>query len=117
MAVGITILSGARRGEELAFDQPEFRVGGDPACEIFFDPQQDPAVRGRQALFRLGDDGWYVKSAGGGPLLVNQRQVEASTRLRSGDVVRLSPDGPDFAFKLLSRLGPRVRNGRSPMRR
>lgn len=104
MAVGITILSGARRGQEVAIEQPEFRAGDDPACEIFFDPQQEPAVRGRQALFRLGDDGWYVKSAGGGPLLVNGQQIEASTRLRSGDAVRLSPGGPELSFKLLARL-------------
>ncbi|HUY36211.1 MAG TPA: FHA domain-containing protein [Pirellulales bacterium] len=104
MAVGIIILSGARQGERLEFDFAEFRAGGVRACQVFFDPQFDPGVSGREALFRLGDDGWCVKNAGGGELLVNDRVVRGSTRLRSGDVVRLSPSGPDFSFNLLARL-------------
>ena len=102
MAVGINILSGSRGGEELGLDQPEFRAGDNPTYEIFFDPERDPGAKGRKALFRLGDDGWYLKNVGAGPLLVNGRQVEAGVRLRSGDVVRLSATGPEFSFKLLS---------------
>lgn len=104
MAVGITILSGTRQGEELAFDQPEFRAGDDPACELFFDPRQEPGAS--EAMFRLGDDGWYVKKLRGAALLVNNHPIETSTRLRSGDVVRLAAGGPSFTFKLLARLPP-----------
>jgi hypothetical protein len=104
MAVGINILSGSRQGEVLGLDQPEFRAGGDPSCEIFFDPQRDPGVRGRRAHFQLGGDGWYVRNVGEGPLLVNGNQAEGRVRLRSDDVVRLSPAGPEFSFRLLAKL-------------
>ncbi|HVC94288.1 MAG TPA: hypothetical protein VND64_11390 [Pirellulales bacterium] len=104
MAVGITILSGARQGERLEFDAAEFLAGGDSACRVFFDPHVDPGAGGREAFFRLDDEGWSMKNTGNGELLVNDRVVHGSTRLRSGDVVRMSPSGPDFSFNLLARL-------------
>jgi hypothetical protein len=104
MAVGITILSGARQGDRIEFDLPEFRAGGGRGCQVFFDPDRDREARGCEALFRLDDDGWSLKNLGGGELLVNDRPVRGNTRMRSGDVVRLSPLGPDFSFHLLARL-------------
>jgi len=104
MAVGISILSGARQGQRLEFDVTEFRAGGERGCEVFFDPQLDAAAQGREALFRLDDDGWSLKNVGRGELLVNDRVVQVKARLRSGDVVRLSPEGPGFSFNLLARL-------------
>jgi hypothetical protein len=104
MAVGITILSGDRRGEELGLDQPEFRAGDDSTYELFFDPSQYPGAVGRRALFRLGSDGWYLKNTGDGTLIVNGAEVGATIRMRSGDVVGLSAAGPEFVFKLLANL-------------
>lgn len=112
MAVGITILSGTRSGEEFAFDQAEFRAGDDPTCEVFFDRQREPAVAGSETLFRLGDDGWYVKKVRGAGLMVNNHPIETSTRLRSGDVVQLASDGPKFTFKLLARMPAAASVGR-----
>jgi len=102
MAVEIVIFSGARQGERLELDVGEFRVGGEPGCEVFFDPQSDPGAKDRSALFRLADDGWYVKSTGVGELLVNQQPVSGRARIRSGDVVRMSDRGPDFTFTILT---------------
>ncbi|HUY35158.1 MAG TPA: FHA domain-containing protein [Pirellulales bacterium] len=113
MAVGITILSGTRQGERLEFDLPEFRAGDTRACELFFDPMRDRAARGCQTLFRLDNEGWSVKNVGGGQVLVNDRPVQAGTRLRSGDVVRLSPAGPDFMFHLLARVSAPAIRGRA----
>ncbi len=113
MAVGITILSGARQAERLEFDLPEFRAGDKRACEVFFDPMRDRAARGCLTLFRLDNEGWSVKNLGGAQLLVNDRPVQASARLRSGDVLRLSPAGPDFLFHLLPRLSAPVACGQS----
>jgi hypothetical protein len=110
MAVGITILSGARQAQEVGLDQPEFRAGDDPACEVYFDPRLDPGASGGRAQFQLGSDGWYVKNIGEGPLLINGVRAEGRVRLRSADVVRLMPAGPEFSFKLLATLPP----GRSP---
>lgn len=103
MAVEIHILSGARQGERIALDANEFRVGADPGCEVFFDPQRDPAAKGRSVVFRLTEEGWFVRRTGGGEVLVNQQPVVGMTRVRSGDVVRMSELGPDFSFTILAR--------------
>jgi hypothetical protein len=103
MSAEIYILSGARAGEQIILDTTEFRVGSEPQCEIFFDPRQDPAARGRAALFRLMDDGWYLTCTGIGELFINQAAVSGPTRIRSGDVLRMSDEGPDLSFSIVSR--------------
>jgi len=102
MAVEIVILSGARQGERLLLEAGEFRAGDDPACEVFFDPQNDPSARDRCALFRLADDGWSVERTGAGQLYVNQEPVVGKSRIRSGDLVRMSERGPDFSFGIVT---------------
>jgi hypothetical protein len=105
MSVEIQILSGARQGQRLEISAEAFQAGDNRECEVFFDPQQDPGARSRQASFRLKEDGWYLASSGGGSLLVNERPVIGVARLRSGDVVRLSEGGPDFSFNIVARSG------------
>jgi hypothetical protein len=82
-------------------DGKQFRVGTEPDCEVFFDPQHDPSAKDRAALLRLEDDGWHIRSSGSGELMVNQQTVMGPKSLRSGDVVRLSASGPDFCFRLM----------------
>ncbi len=103
MSAEIFILSGARAGERIVLDATEFRVGGEADCEVFFDPQQDLPAKGRSALFRLMDDGWSVACTGSGELLVNQTVISGQTRIRSGDVLRMSNEGPAFSFAILTR--------------
>ena len=105
MAIEISIISGARCGERLTFDAEQFRAGVDPACEVYFDSRVDPSVRDRIASFRLQTDGWYVQQIGGGPILLNHDVVQRPTRLRSGDVVRMSEQGPDFSFSIVAQAG------------
>ncbi len=102
MGVEILILSGARQGEQLALDADEFRAGGSDACDVFFDPADDAAAKGRIALFRRSGEGWSIQNAGNGELLLNQETVSGRTRIRSGDIVRLSDHGPDFSFKIMA---------------
>lgn len=104
MAVEIHILSGARQGERITFDAHEFRAGDDPGCEVFFDPVRDPSARHRTAVFKLKDDGWSVKPTGGGEMLLNQSPLEKQAHVRSGDVVRMSEQGPDFCFTIIGRV-------------
>jgi hypothetical protein len=59
MAVEILILSSARQRERLVLEGNELWVGTDPACDVFFNPERDPATKGCGALLRLEDDGWY----------------------------------------------------------
>ncbi len=117
MSAEIFILSGARAGERIVLDTPEFRVGSQANCEVFFDPKHDVPAKGRLALFRLTDDGWSVSSTGIGDLLVNQTVVSGRTRIRSGDVLRMSDEGPAFSFSILTRAAaaaPSPSPGRQP---
>jgi hypothetical protein len=98
MAAEIRILSGTRKGERVVLDATEFRVGAETQCQVYFDPRLDPAARGRTVLLRLTSDGWIVSSIGSGEVLLNQAPIVRETHIRSGDLVRLSDRGPDFAF-------------------
>jgi hypothetical protein len=105
MAVEIRILSGARQGERLLLEGRELRVGCDRNCEVLFDVARDPAISGRSAVIHLSDDGWYLHATGG-QVWVNQQPVARSTRLRSGDIVRMSESGPDFSFGIVAAAAP-----------
>jgi hypothetical protein len=52
-------------------------------------------------LFRLQEDGWHLRGSGG-EAFVNQQPIAGWTRIRSGDVVRMSSSGPDFSFGLVA---------------
>jgi hypothetical protein len=100
MAIEILILSGARQGTRLVLEGNRLRIGTTPDCDVYFDPQKDAAARDHAALLISETDGWCISSAGTGGLIVNQQPVAGTRQLRSGDVVRLSPAGPDFSFRL-----------------
>ena len=100
MGVEILILSGSRQGQQFELDLDTFRAGGDKSCDIYFDPARDASAEGRVASFQRTDEGWYIRNAGSGELLLNQEAVFSRERIRSGDIVRLSDRGPDFSFEI-----------------
>lgn len=102
MAVEILILSGSRQGERLVFEGEQFRAGDEPACEVFFNPARDPAAQGRMLLFRRSDEGWSVLPMGHPGLMLDHEPLAEATTIRSGQVVRLSADGPDFRFRVVA---------------
>lgn len=103
MSIAIRILSGARKGEEIQLETDVFRVGDTPGCEVYFDPRLDSAARGRSATVRLGEDGWTIRPSEPGRLMLNHALVTAESRIRSGDVLRMSEAGPDFLFTITGR--------------
>jgi hypothetical protein len=105
MAVEILILSGVRQGEQVVLDATSFRAGTSPDCAVYFDPRADASTANRSASFRLMEDGWYIVHTTGA-ILVNHKAVAGPTRLRSGDVVRMSERGPDFSFGILAGAAP-----------
>src|SRR5512138_254502 len=102
MAVEFLILSGSRQGERLVLEGEQFRVGDEPACELFFNPAADPPARGRMLLFRHSDDGWSVLPIGAPGMLLDHDPLSEARSIRSGQVVRMSADGPDFSFRLVA---------------
>ncbi len=105
MFVEITILSGARQGERLTLESSSLVAGDQPGDAIYFAPTRDPQVRGRRVELRREDEGWRLRNLNGGDVLINRAVVVDAMPLRSGDIVRLSPAGPDFSFVLGHRRG------------
>jgi hypothetical protein len=104
MPVEIAILSGARQGERWATDAGRIVVGDADACDIHFDGDSDPGAAGKQGLLLQRDDGWRFENQGSESCLVNQSPVPpgGDCRLRSGDVIRMSDDGPDLRFTIIT---------------
>lgn len=102
MAVEIVILSGSRQGERLVFEGERFWAGDEPACAVFFNPALDPAARGRMLLFRHSEEGWSVEPVGAAGIMLDHDPLSAPRTIRSGQVVRMSADGPDFSFRVVA---------------
>jgi hypothetical protein len=102
MRVSLCVLSGSRRGEWVELDTDEFRAGGELSCDVRFPPEKDPAARGVCVWLHREDDGWRISAVSGRGSLVNQQILDSTLPIRSGDIVRLSPDGPDFRFGVMA---------------
>ncbi len=97
----IAIASGARAGEMLGTNDAEFLLGFDPDCFVRFTADQYPDVNAK-LLVRRGSDGWSATRVRGETTFINQRLLEEKSILRSGDILRLSPRGPDIQFTMQS---------------
>lgn len=104
MPVEITILSGQLQGKRIELSGNAFEVGDRPTDAVCFDAAADPEVTGRRASLRVEDGGWRIRSTGDLPIIVNHTPIKGPHGLRSGDIVRMSENGPDFAFALINRL-------------
>lgn len=103
MPVQIEILSGPRQGESVMLDSHVISVGDSQDDDIYFDPAENPAAKGHRAEFRLNDDGWQVRSLGIEPIIVNHATVTSVLQVCSGDIVRMSKNGPDVLFEIIGR--------------
>ncbi len=108
MPLKITILSGHRQGDILELDRQLVQIGEMPTDDVAFDPENDSGIQGRRAILKLEHNGWRIYSQGAKPIFVNHDLVSDVADLRSGDIVRLSLDGPDFSFDLLSNLSKKI---------
>ncbi|MCA9131591.1 MAG: hypothetical protein KDA45_00480 [Planctomycetales bacterium] len=97
----LAIASGPRAGEMIGTNETECLIGFDHDCFLRFSPAQYPPSSSK-VLLRRGSEGWYVLRVAGDSTFVNQRQLGAKLMLRSGDIIRLTPAGPDVQFTLQS---------------
>lgn len=100
MAIKLTVLSGSMQGHVLETNKTVIRLGANADSEIAFDVASDPEIQGQQVSFELRGDRWRLCNDSTQSLFVNQDLVRDATGLRSGDLVRLSQDGPDVLFEL-----------------
>lgn len=95
----LRVVSGCKAGIMLGFSQDVVRVGSEPDCELRFNPEDDPGVSNRRISFRKELDGWRVYAEREG-IWHNQAALRDSAEIRSGDILRLSIQGPDVQFVL-----------------
>jgi len=103
MSICVYILKGALIGRSFTFDQPEIWIGRDPNCDIAFDVFKDDSVGRRHACIRSNGSGWDLENRHENGAWINGCLAAASSRLKSGDIVRLAPDGPEFKVVIESR--------------
>lgn len=122
MAVEISVLTGKRHGDNFHTDSARFSVGATSDCDFCFDPVVDEGARDRKITFELREAGWFLVNEGKGEVLLNNRAASGSVHMKSGDVVRLSTQGPDLAFRIVSRrpkehepLAPLSREPQTPI--
>lgn len=73
------------------------RIGSDGMCEISF--PNDLRVRPRHAIIRRVSGRWMVEAEGDGSVQVGSEAPARMRWLTAGDVVRLTPDGPEVVFQ------------------
>lgn len=99
--VVLVIASGSRAGEMTGTDLSRFCVGYGDDCLVRFQSDK-PSEAQPRVVFSRGSDGWSVHSEHDGSVYVNERVLNEERPLRSGDIIRLSADGPDVQFTLQS---------------
>ncbi len=99
--IAIGVVSGSRAGATYGFEATELTVGVGCSCDVLL----EDAYAGEPMRVRIQrqSSGWEVTpEAGVEYLAINQTIHRTTAKLRSGDVVRLSLEGPDFQFYLQS---------------
>jgi S1-C subfamily serine protease len=95
MRIELRILSGARAGTVRSFDQATVRVGRAADSDLRFDAAADLDVSAHHAELRRSGSSYELVDVGStNGTLVNGRAISGKQILKSGDVVRLGPDGP-----------------------
>src|SRR5215216_2048037 len=118
MSIELRILSGARAGQTLTFDQSTISIGRHPDSDVRFDPAADLDVSTKHAEVRQ-TNGYYVvldaQSTNG--TFVNGQRVSAkkAQQLRDGDVLGFGTDGPIMSVAISGAQAMRV--NRSTMER
>ncbi len=97
----LTIASGPRAGEMAGTDSTEVTIGSDNECFVCFPPDECPVLNAK-VVCRRTPDGWIAARVRGKSIYVNQQRLRDQLPLRSGDIIRLSPLGPEVQFSLQS---------------
>ena len=96
--VVVVLASGPNAGQSYGVDSSDFLIGNQPDCDVRLDADE---IDGDRILrCHRGRDGWQVEAIDNATFFVGQRRAGKSTELRSGDVIRMSHNGPDFQFYL-----------------
>ena len=91
-------VAGPRAGEFQGLTASHFTVGSGLTCDVSFAEDGYANLEELAAEIQRGSEGWSITLHTSQPVLKNQDSITKTSRLRSGDIIRLSPAGPDFQF-------------------
>lgn len=101
MQIKLSILTGARAGEELTFEQPTVRVGRHAEVDLRFDPTADLSVSTHHALLFFQNGSWFVRDLGSrNGTRVNDHPVADAYRLQNGDRLTFGHGGPSVKLNV-----------------
>ena len=100
MGAKLTIISGSRQGQAISVRTNKFSVGYNNTFDLEFDLDSDPEAKGQAITITRQFEKWYLDNSSQRAIFVNHDVVQERTGLRSGDLIRLSMDGPDLLFEL-----------------
>lgn len=106
MAIRLTVLSGSLQSHVFESEKDSFTIGESVECDLTFDMMTDPEIQGQQIRIARCDGRWHIHNKSVQPVFLNQSLIRDSTGLRSGDLIRLSQDGPDVLFEIAAVTPP-----------
>ncbi|MEO1006817.1 MAG: FHA domain-containing protein, partial [Cyanobacteria bacterium J06638_38] len=78
-------------------------IGRSPECQISLDPYEFITVSRRHAEIKLVDTSWQISDLGAtNGTLVNDRPINHTQQLESGDRITLGAKGPEYTFECLT---------------
>jgi hypothetical protein len=86
------------RGQEHPLVGETFTLGRDPNCSLVFEAEHYPQVASCHCDIVLDRRSYMLRDRSRLGTLVNERPVQRSVALHSGDWIRLGPDGPVLRF-------------------
>jgi serine/threonine protein kinase len=90
--------SGNKAGEFLGFNTSRITIGNALDCQVSLVEETNPQLADTQIEITRETEGWIVRKHGQGTVLVNHHVIAEEATIRSGDMLRLSPKGPDLQF-------------------
>jgi hypothetical protein len=97
----LEVLNGGLGGRAFQFDRVEVRLGRHPSCQVVFDAQRDDSVGRWHAHLRPEGNGWSVENLHENGTFLNGQPVTDKALVRSGDLIRLSRDGPEIRLTFI----------------
>lgn len=86
------------QGRDFPLDRNSFSIGRQPNCDLVFDGSAYPGVSAWHCEIVCDQRNYLLRDWSRSGTLVNDRPVDQQVTLRSGDWIRLGPDGPVLRF-------------------
>ena len=97
----LRVASGPWAGKIVPLQDDSMSIGDTGACKLNFAPNEYPGIAGREFSLSLGAGGWKISETKRPEdclenVYLRHQVCESSQQVKSGDIIRLSKNGPDI---------------------